>query len=152
VPGTYNLVLRGTAELPFSKDPLAKQKGKVKVIQPANPITLTVLPNQVAKLTVKDPHLTLKAGARTELRVKVTRLHSYTGSFKVRLVLPAEMRGIIADETTILSGQDEATILLRALPEATPGNRMNLVVQAVATINGNTPLTHEARINVNVVK
>jgi hypothetical protein len=151
-PGSYNLVLRGAVELPFSKDPLAKHKGKVKVIQPANPITLTVLPNQVAKLAVKDPHLTLKAGAQTELRLKVTRLHSYTGAFKVRLVLPAEIRGIIADETTISAGQDEATILLRAPPEATPGNRMNLVVQAVATINGSTPLTHEARINVNVVK
>jgi hypothetical protein len=151
-PGTYNLVLRGTAQLPFSKDPLAKQKSQVHVIQPANPITLTVLPNQVAKLAVKDPHLTLKAGSQLELHLKVTRLHSYAGAFKVRLVLPADVRGIIAEETSIPAGQDEATILLRAPADAAPGNWMNLVVQAVATINGSTPLTHEARINVNVVK
>jgi hypothetical protein len=151
-PGSYNLVLRGTTELPFSKDPAAKQKGKIKVSQPADPITLTVLPNQVAKLTVKDPHLTLKVGAQTELRIKVARLHAYAGAFKVRLVLPAGIKGIAAEETTIPAGQDEAKILLRAPADAKPGNRMNLVVQAVATLNGNTPLTHEARINVNVVK
>jgi hypothetical protein len=48
-PGPYSLVLCGTAQVPFSKDPLAKQKGKVNIVLPANPITLTVLPNQAAK-------------------------------------------------------------------------------------------------------
>ena len=43
-PGSYNLVLRGTAQVPFNKDPLAKQKNKLNVVLPANPITLTVLP------------------------------------------------------------------------------------------------------------
>jgi hypothetical protein len=47
---------------------------------------------------------------------------------------------------------DEAKILLRAPADVTPGNRQNLIVRAVAVINGNTPLTHETKINVNVVK
>ena len=81
----------------------------------------------------------------------MARLHAYAGQFKVQLVLPADTKGISADEITIPAGADEAKILLRAPADATPGNRQNLVVRAVAWINGNTPLTHEAKINVNVV-
>jgi hypothetical protein len=150
-PGTYNLVLRGTVQVPFGKDPMAK-KANTNIVLPANPITLTVLPNQVAKISVTNANPTLKIGAQTEVAIKLTRMHDYKGQFKVLLVLPADMKGISADEITIPAGEDEAKIVLRAPADAAPGNRQNLVVRAVALINGNTPLSHEAKINVNVVK
>jgi len=150
-PGTYNLVLRGTVQLPFGKDPKAK-KANVNIILPANPITLTVLPNQVATISVNNANPTLKIGAQTEVVIKVARLHAYAGQFKVQLVLPPNTKGISADEITIPAGEDEARILLRAPADATPGNRQNLIVRAVALIAGNTPLLHETKINVNVVK
>jgi hypothetical protein len=59
---------------------------------------------------------------------------------------------VSADDITIPAGKDEAKLLLRALADAAPGNRTNLVVRATALLNGSTPLTHEAKINVNVVK
>jgi hypothetical protein len=43
-PGTYTFLFRGTGAYPFSKDPNAKTKPNVNVVEPTNPITLTVRP------------------------------------------------------------------------------------------------------------
>jgi hypothetical protein len=42
-PGTYSLVLRGDAQVPFSADPAAAEKPKVRVADPAPPLTVTVV-------------------------------------------------------------------------------------------------------------
>jgi hypothetical protein len=151
-PGVYNLVLRGAAQVPYNKDPMAKEKPNVNVQQPATPITLTVLPRQVAAVSVDNANPTLKAGAQTMLVVKVARMYEFAGEFTVQLVLPANMKGISADKATIPPGKDETKLILKAPADAAPGARPDIVVQALATINGNIPLTHEAKINVNVVK
>jgi hypothetical protein len=151
-PGTYNLVLRGTAQMPYNKDPMAKQKANVNIVLPSAPLTVTVLPNQVASVSVSNANPTLKIGTQTELVVKVTRLHDYAGEFKVQLVLPPNVSGVMADEATIPTGKDEVKVLLKANADAAPGNRQNLVVRATATLDGNLPLIHEAKINVNVIK
>ena len=41
---------------------------------------------------------------------------------------------------------------LRVDAGASPGNRPNLIIEALALVNGNVPLKHETKINVNVVK
>jgi Bacterial pre-peptidase C-terminal domain len=43
-PGTFNLVLKGWAQVPFSKDPMAKQKPTILVVQPSTPLAVTILP------------------------------------------------------------------------------------------------------------
>ncbi len=151
-PGTYNLVFRGFAAIPFNKDPMAKQKQNVNVVQPSTPVLLTVLPKQVAQLNVANGNPTIKLGKEAEIIVRVNRLFDYADAFKVKLVLPKGVQGISADEVTIPAGQTEAKLIVRVPANATPGNRPNLIVQAVAIVNGNVPLTHETKINVNVVK
>jgi hypothetical protein len=42
-PGTYSLVLRGDAQVPFSTDPAVAEKPKVRVADPAPPLTVTVV-------------------------------------------------------------------------------------------------------------
>jgi hypothetical protein len=151
-PGTYEVVLRGIAQMPYNKDPMAPQKPNINVVQPSAPLTITVLPSQVATLSVNAPNATLKIGAEAELVVKVTRMHNYAGEFKVQLVLPPEVKSVTADAVTIPAGKDEAKVILRAPADASPGNIQNLVVRATATIADNLPLVHEAKFNVNVVK
>jgi hypothetical protein len=151
-PGTYNLVLQGTAQIPFNKDPAAKQKPNINVVLPATPIMLTVLPQQVANLAINNANPTLKIGMQTELTVKVARNHDYAGSFKVQLILPPNMSDIGADEIIIPAGKDEARLVIKAPSNAVPGNRPNLIVRAIAMLEGNIWLTHEAKLNVNVVK
>jgi hypothetical protein len=41
-PGTYSVVLRGAAEVPFASDPAVTDKPKVRVAEPATPLTVEV--------------------------------------------------------------------------------------------------------------
>src|SRR5262249_20453609 len=107
-PGTYTIAFRGQMQLPFNKDPMAKQRPNAVAVQPSAPVTLTVLPKQAATLTVTPAAAKLKPGAQTEVVVRVTRMHDFTGPFKVELVLPANSKGIAAEAVTIPAGKDEA--------------------------------------------
>jgi hypothetical protein len=151
-PGTYTVVLRATAQMPYNKDPAAKQKPNVNVVLPTAALTLTVLPKQVATLTVPNPNLTAKVGTQGELVVKLARMHDYAGEFKVQVVVPAEVKGLTADEATVPAGKDEAKVVLHIAPDMTPAAVANLVVRATAMVNGNVPTVHEAKFNLNVVK
>lgn len=152
VPGTYNLVLRGQAQVPFAKDPMAKQKPNTNIVYPAVPLTLTVLPNQVANLSVANANVPLKVGTQAEVVVKVARLHDFGGEFTVELVLPPNIKGVTADKVTIPAGKEEAKFVVRAADDAPPGNHGNLVVRATAVQQGNTSTTHETKITINVMK
>jgi hypothetical protein len=146
-PGTYNFVLRGFA--PLAPGPKAKA---VNVVMPSTPLTIIVLPKQVATLSVSNPNPTVKLGKDVELLVKVNRQYDFEGEFKVHLELPKGMQGVTADPVVILPGQNEAKLVLRVPTNAAPGNRPNLIVRAVATVNGNVALNHDAKINVNITK
>jgi hypothetical protein len=41
-PGNYTILLRGTGAFPFNKDPNAKDKPKINITAPSNPVSLTV--------------------------------------------------------------------------------------------------------------
>jgi hypothetical protein len=151
-PGTYSIVLRTAAQLPFNKDPMAKQKPNINVMLPSTPVTLTVLPKQVANFTLPNPNLTAKVGTQAEVPIKVARLFDFTGEFKVQLVLPPNAKGVSVEEVTIPAGKDEAKLVLRIDAGMTPVNLQNLVVRATAMVNGNLPTVHEAKLNVNIVK
>jgi hypothetical protein len=144
-PGNYTFVFKSFA--PITVTP----KGKaVNVVQCSTPVVVTVLPKQVATLTVANPPA-LKPGTQAELVVKVARQFDYAGDFKVKLVLPTDVKGISADEVTIPAGQNEVKVILRAAADAVPGPRNNISVQATAVLQGVT-LTHETKINVTVTK
>jgi hypothetical protein len=151
-PGVYNLVLKGTAQIPFAKDPMAKQKQNIVVTLPATPVTLTVVPKQVATLTLAPPNPMLKVGTQTEVVVKAARMYDYAGELKVELVLPANVKGVSAEPVTIPAGQDEAKLVLRADPDAAPGNRPDLTLRATAKVNETFVAVQEVKFSVNVVK
>ncbi len=147
LPGTYNIVLRSSAPV----SPGGKGKA-VNVVQPSTPFALTVIPKQVATLSVTPPNPTAKLGNQVELVVKVARQYDFDGPFKVELILPPGTQGVSADPITIPAGANEAKLLVRVATAAPPGNRPNLTIRAVATFNGNIPLTHETKINLNITK
>jgi hypothetical protein len=149
-PGVYTLVLRGTAQHQFEKVPKGP-KVNSGLLQPSAPITLTVVPASLGTLQASAPG-NAKIGATAEVVVKVTRLHNYTGEYKLKVVLPADVKAVSADETTIPTGKDEAKLVLKIAGDAKPGNLPNLVVQATAQFEGKTPITSEAKFNLNVVK
>jgi hypothetical protein len=151
-PGVYNIVLRGQAQVPYNKDPTSKAKQPTFVIQPSNPVSITVLPKSLAQLALSNPNLTVKVGGKAEVLVRVARQFNYAGEFKVQLVLPAGVQGVSAQEVTIPAGGNEAKLVVEAPADAKPGFRGNLTVRAVALFNGKVPTNHEVKLNVNVVK
>lgn len=151
-PGTYNLVVRGTAQIPYAKDPMAKQKPNTNIVLPSTPITLIVNPKQVANVTLPTPNVQTKLGAQSEVIVKVARMYDFDGEFKVQLVLPPNVKGFSADEVTIPAGKDEAKLIVKVAADAPVGNRPDLIVRATAMYNGKVPTTQETKLAVNVVK
>jgi len=151
-PGTYTIVLRTTAQVPFNKDPMAKQKPNINVVLPSSAVQITVLPKQVANLSLPNANVTAKIGNQAEVVVKLARMYDYAGEFKVELLLPPNAKGVSADPVTVPAGKDEAKIIVRIAADAAPVNLQNLVVKAMAMVNGNLPTVHEAKVNVNVVK
>ena len=146
-PGKYNVVFRGFA--PIARDP----KGKpLNTILPSNAVEVIVLPKQVANLSVDNPNLTAKPGADVVATVKVQRLFDYADAFKVDLTLPPNIKGVAADNITIAPGANEAKLTIRIAKDAPPMNLPNLNLRAVAVVNGNVTLTHEIKINLNIVK
>ncbi len=146
-PGTYNIVFRGFATIA----PNAKAK-PVNTIVTSTPVQVTVLPKQVATLSVDNANPTIKTGAEGALIVRVARQFDYNDAFKVELVLPPNVKGVSADGITIPAGMNEAKMILRIAPGTPPANLQNLTVRATAVVNGNVTLTHEIKINVIVAK
>ena len=147
LPGTYNIVFRGFAPIA----PNAKMK-PVNTIVTSTPVQVTVLPKQVATLSVDNANPTIKIGAEKTVIVRVARQFDYTDAFNVELVLPPNIMGVSTDPITIPAGTNEAKMILRIAADTPPANLQNLIVRATAVVNGNVTLTHEIKINVNVAK
>ncbi len=154
LPGTFTLVLRAQTQLPqFSKDPKDAKapKAPANLVFPSTPLTLTVLPKEIATVTATVANPNVKAGAETEVVVKVARKYDYAGEFKVELVLPPNTVGVSAATVTIPAGADEVKVMLKAAADAAAGPRNDLVLKASA-MYGAQATTQEAKFNVNVVK
>jgi hypothetical protein len=149
-PGTYTIVVHGTTQIPFNKDPKG-QKQPINFVEFSTPVTLTVVPKSLAALALPNPTATAKAGMMTEFVVKITRQFEYDGEFKVEVVLPAAVKDVSITAETIPPGQNEAKLSIAVPADAPPGNRADLMVKATAMYNG-MPIVHEAKFNVNVVK
>jgi hypothetical protein len=151
--GTYTIVLRTTsAQMPYAKDPMAKQKPNINLVQPSNAVSITVWPKQVVTLTVPNPNVTAKVGSHVEVPIKLARMNDYAGEFKVHVVAPPEVKGFAADEVTVPAGKDEANLVLRFAPEMAAGALANIVIRATAMQGGNLPTIQEAKLNVTVAK
>jgi len=148
-PGAYTIVLRTRTQLPYNKDPKAKEKPNTLVVLPSAPATLTILPKALAELSLSTPNVTVKSDKEAEVMVRINRRYGYDGEFKVQVVLPPGGKGATIAETVIPAGKNEAKLVIKA--GAMPVNLPNLTVRATAMYQGHAT-THEVKLNVNVVK
>jgi hypothetical protein len=149
-PGNYTVVLRGQVQV-NKADKTTKKQANLNVQLPSTPIVVTVLPKELAKLTVAG-NPKVKAGSEVEVLVKVNRLYNFDGPFEVKLLMPPGVKGLEADEVTVPAGASEVRLVIRAVPGAEIGPRNNLTVRAVGMFNGKVPTTQETKLSVNVVK
>jgi len=150
LPGKYTLVFRGQTQDPKGKPP-AKQGAAPNLIQAAPPISVTVVPKQLAKLVV-PPNLKIRVVEDLEVAVRVQRQFEYAGPFQVEAVVPANATGITVAPVTLKAGEDEATLVVQADPEAMVGQTLALTVRATAMFDGTLPVVHETKVNLVVNK
>ena len=151
-PGTYNVVFHTQAQVPFNKDPMAKQKPATLVVLPSTPLKITVLPKSVGSLSLATPNPSVKVGMETEIVVKITRQFDYAGEFKVQVVVPAAAKGLATSEATISAGKDEVKLVLKAAPDTAIGAKPDLIARATAVLAPNVTATQDVKFSVNVVK
>ncbi len=90
-PGIYTFVLRGTGAYPFNKDPKAKDKPNINLIEPSNPITVMIRPAPV-NMTVNNKGGALKQGGSLEIEVSIVRQNGCTGPISLSLVSGAGLK------------------------------------------------------------
>ena len=84
--------------------------------------------------------------------MEVARLFDYDGPFKLELILPPNVQGVRAAESQIKAGESAGKLTLRADPDAKTGTLQGLTVRATAMFNGDTPVVHESKLNVTIVR
>lgn len=152
VPGSYSVVLRGTAQVPFAKDPMAKKGGNVPAEQFCAPIPVLIVPSALGKFTTGPlPNNTLKLGATVELPIKVERMYEFAGEYKVTFTPDKGATGATAEPATIAAGKDETKLVLKVAPDAKPGALAG-VVTVTATYAGKYPVVYENKVSFNVAK
>jgi hypothetical protein len=153
VPGTYSLVIRGTAQVPFAKDPMAKKGGpNVPAEAFGAPVPVLIVPSALGKFTTGPlPNNTLKLGSTVELPIKVDRMYDFAGEYKVTFVPDKGAVGVTATDATIAAGKDETKLVLKVAADAKPGALAG-VVTITATYAGKYPVVYENKVNFNLAK
>ncbi|MBX9622890.1 MAG: hypothetical protein K2X82_03665 [Gemmataceae bacterium] len=152
VPGPYTVVVRGDAQVPFAKDPMAKQRPNVPASAFAEPVAFTVLPAALAKVALGPlPNDKLKPGGTVELPVKVERQHDFAGEFQVTFVPAKDVAGITAEPVTIAAGKTEAKLVVKVAEDAKPGPAAANVV-VTARYDDKHPIAAETKAGFTVVK
>jgi hypothetical protein len=151
-PGTYTLIIKGTAQIPFTH-PTTKKGSNVAIDVHSEPILVTVLPVALAKMTVTSlPNNQLLAGTTGEIVVQVNRLHGYYGPFQLAVELPPNTAGLKVQADNIPAGHNEGKIRLIAAPDAKAGPINGIVVVAIAPYDPQYTVRHETKFNLTVVQ
>lgn len=152
-PGTYTVTVKGESQVPFSRDPMAKQKTNVPAAAFADPIEVIVIPSAVGRVSAGTlPNNTLKVGGTGEILVKVERLLDYAGEYTVSFIPPPGITGISAEEEMIPAGKNEAKLLLEADDDAKPGAVTNATIRVTALYGGRHKIVHEVKVTFTLAK
>src|SRR4029078_9610071 len=103
---SFPLIVRGSAPVPFSKDPKAA-KVNVQMHGTSSPTTVEAY-HRVAEVTFEPGTLSLKQGGEATAVLKVKRLHNYQGPLQVQVQgLP---NGVSAGSVTVPEKVTEAKL------------------------------------------
>ena len=133
-PGIYTFLLRGTGAYPFNKDPKAKEKPNINLIEPSNPITVLIRPAPV-NMTVDNKGGALKQGGSLQIDITIARQNGCTGPITLSLVSGAELK-LRAAPVSVAATQTHARMLIQAAQDSPVGSAIPVVVRAFATIKG----------------
>src|SRR5262249_17886585 len=90
-PGIYTFLLRGTGAYPFNKDPKAKEKPSINLIEPSNAVTVVIRPAPV-NMTIDSKGGALKQGGSLAIDITIVRQNGCAGPMSLSLVSGAELK------------------------------------------------------------
>jgi hypothetical protein len=133
--GSYTLVLRGTATVPYTKDPSGQNKANVAVFDPSTPVKLTVV-DPISLAFDPQPPLKLKVGTKGEVLVRVHRRGGFSREVQLQ---PMNVPNTVAvPAVTVAANAGEAKIVFEVAAGATPGQYGNVLLRAQAPMEGQT--------------
>jgi hypothetical protein len=133
-PGIYTFLLRGTGAYAFTKDPNAKQKPSINLIEPSNAVTVVIRPAPV-NLAVDNKGGALKQGGSLQIDISIARQNGCTGPISLALVSGAELK-LSAAPVSVDAGQAQAKMVIQAAKDSPLGAAIPVVVRASAGIKG----------------
>lgn len=147
-PGVYTVVLRGQTA-PLGKAPPPKGPTGPNFVEVTPPLTITIVPKQLAKFVVeKMPKLA--PGKAGEVVVKIDRQFDFNGPFKIEVATAKGTFKVSAED--VKEGQDELHIRLEPPGDTKSGTSLQFNLRATA-IFGDVPVVHEIKgISVTVTK
>jgi hypothetical protein len=140
-PGIYTFLLRGTGLYPFNKDPKAKEKPNINLIEPSNPITVLIRPAPI-NMSIDNKGGALKQGGSLLIDINVARQNGCTGPISLSLVAGAELK-LSAAPVAMDAAQTKAKMVIQAAKDSPPGNAIPVVVRASASVGGEMIETDE---------
>ena len=150
-PGLYTVTLRGETAVNFLRDPTQKDKKTVAAVAAyAAPLSVTVLPVALVKVTVTPPAGGVKAGAAGEVTVRVERLNDFAGELKVSVALPKDTKGVTVADGVIAAKADEVKLAVTVAKDFKPGGLPNLPVTVTGTVHEKFPLVAESKLTLVV--
>lgn len=117
----------------------------------SNTVTIEILPTALGTFQPTQMEGNWKIGKPAKLQVKVTRTNGYQGEIKLTSgdkgdgqvkVLPG----------SIPAGADTAILNVEIAPNATPGNKANMSLNADGQWKDKYPVTQKIPLNLNLVK
>lgn len=151
-PGVYWIVLRGQTNIPYNKDPMAKQKNPVNVVAVTSPVKLTVLPKTLAEFTVANTGVQIKAGQEGILDLRVKRLHDHAGPLRIEPTIPPAMKGLTIEAADSPLGSEISKLKVKVAADAMPGPRNDIILKLKGKYLNEDEIVQELKVNVNVVK
>lgn len=151
-PGNFTVVLRAQTQPIMQKPQPMKGGGPPNHVQHTQPVAVTVVPKQLAKLSVTPSPVKAQAGKQVELTVKLGRQSDLAIPFKVEAIPPKEAKELSAKPVTVGPKEDEAKLVLVVAPDARAGDSRNVTIRATALFNDAIPVVHETKVTVNVSK
>jgi hypothetical protein len=152
-PGNYTVFLRGQTQPINPKQPILIPKGgPPNFVQFSMPVSVTIVPKQLGKLTATPATAKVSAGKDVEITVRLARQYDLPLALKVEAILPPNFKAESVKEGTIKPGEEETKLLISVAPGATIGATSTITIRATAMFNDTVPVVHETKVTLAVTK
>jgi len=151
-PGKYSVVLRGQTQLAKKGDGNPKNVSALPVSVSSEPIKLTILPTEVAKLKVTPADAKGRPGESVTITIEIERLYEFDGPIKLEVVFPDGTKNVSVESVTVPAGKNTATITLKIANEAKATNLPKVIIKATARVGETKDIVSEGRLNLTVTK